>query len=65
MIVSKMNPGNALLERSETYLALKAEKAEIDRHKWFASEKAGRDIGFDRAKFEWIRHYKKDFLHKK
>ncbi|MFH0754772.1 MAG: hypothetical protein V2A70_09410 [Candidatus Omnitrophota bacterium] len=28
--------------------------AEIDRHKWLASERAGRDIGFERAADEWF-----------
>ena len=27
---------------------------EINRHKWIESEKAGRDIGFDRAADDWI-----------
>lgn len=52
---------HTFLERSETYLVLKAEKEEIDLHKWIESEKAGYDIGFDRAMFEWIRLYKKNF----
>ena len=56
---------NAFLDRSKTYLTLKAEKEEIDRHKWIESEKAGYDIGFDRAMFEWIRYYKKDCHHRK
>lgn len=41
------------LERSSTYLNLKAEKDEIDRHKWIESEKAGYDIGFDRVPFSF------------
>jgi len=30
------------------------QKDEIDRYKWIASEKEGRDIGFERAHTEWI-----------
>jgi len=31
---------------------------EIERHKWLESEKAGRDIGGNRAALDWIeRHY--------
>ncbi|MBF0569888.1 MAG: hypothetical protein HQL18_03845 [Candidatus Omnitrophica bacterium] len=29
-------------------------KAEIDRYKWIESEKAGYDIGFERAAKEWL-----------
>lgn len=29
---------------------------EIERHKWIASEKAGRDLG-DRAIFDWVEHH--------
>ena len=31
---------------------------EIERHKWLESEKAGRDIGRNRAALDWLqRHY--------
>ncbi len=32
-------------------------KEEIDRHKWIESEKAGYDIGFDKAAEDWISRY--------
>jgi hypothetical protein len=35
---------------------------EINRHKWFASEKVGSDIGFERAAREWINTYSKQYL---
>ena len=35
------------------YRELKAEHDEILRHKWFESEKAGHDIGFDVAVIDW------------
>jgi len=35
---------------------------EINRHKWFESEKAGLDIGFERAAREWINAYSKQYL---
>jgi len=31
-----------------------AERAEILRHKWIESEKAGYDIGFERALLDWV-----------
>ncbi len=34
-------------------------REEIDRHKWLESEKAGHDIGWDRAAVSWmVRHGK-------
>jgi hypothetical protein len=35
---------------------------EINRHKWFESEKLGYDIGFERASREWINVYSKQYL---
>jgi hypothetical protein len=35
---------------------------EINRYKWLASEKAGSDIGFERASREWINTYSKKYL---
>ena len=35
---------------------------EINRHKWLASEKAGSDIGFERASREWINTYSKQYF---
>ena len=32
----------------------KAVRDEVDRYKWIESEKAGHDIGFDRASREWL-----------
>ena len=35
-----------------------AEREEILRHKWIESEKAGHDIGFERALLDWIVKYR-------
>jgi len=35
-----------------------AERAEILRHKWIESQKAGHDIGFEAALTDWIRHHR-------
>ena len=39
-------------------------RQEIDRHKWFESEKAGHDIGFEKAAASWIKLYSKEWLKK-
>ncbi|MGH8024854.1 MAG: DUF4032 domain-containing protein [Limisphaerales bacterium] len=45
---------NDLLKSSSLYREFQAEREEILRHKWIESEKAGHDIGFERALTEWI-----------
>lgn len=34
-----------------------AEMREIERHKYFLSERAGRDIGFEAAAADWLEHH--------
>ena len=43
-----------LLQNSSLYREFQAERDEILRHKWIESEKAGKDIGFERALTDWI-----------
>ncbi len=45
---------NDLLKSSTIYREFQAEREEILRHKWLESEKAGYDIGFERALTDWI-----------
>lgn len=45
---------DALLKSSTLYREFLAERAEILKHKWLESEKAGYDIGFERALTDWI-----------
>jgi hypothetical protein len=46
--------GNDLVKKSSLYREFQAEREEIMRHKWIESEKAGHDIGFERALTDWI-----------
>ena len=51
---------NDLLKKSSLYREFQAERDEILKHKWIESEKAGCDIGFERALTDWIiRHRSK------
>ena len=43
-----------LLKKSSLYREFAAEREEILKHKWIESEKAGYDIGFERALTDWI-----------
>jgi Domain of unknown function (DUF4032) len=45
---------NDLLKNSSLYREFQAEREEILKHKWIESEKAGQDIGFERALTDWI-----------
>ncbi len=46
--------GPDLLKDSTLYREFQAEREEILRHKWIESEKAGYDIGFEKALTDWI-----------
>lgn len=57
--VEKVKTGEkAVLERSSLYQEFLAEREEILRHKWIESEKAGKDIGFEKALLDWIRKHR-------
>ena len=50
------------MSESSLYSEFLAERDEILRHKWIESEKAGYDIGFDKALMEWVVRYRKDWM---
>ena len=47
-----------LVKNSVLYKEFSAEREEILSHKWIESEKAGYDIGFERALVDWILKYR-------
>jgi hypothetical protein len=51
---SSQNDQAQFVTDSALYKELLAERAEILKHKWIESEKAGKDIGFERALLDWI-----------
>ena len=53
MIPQTDQPADVFRE-SLLYKEFLAEREEILRHKWFESEKAGHDIGFEKALLDWI-----------
>ena len=53
-----MNPNFAT--GSKLYQEFLAEKEEILKLKWIESEKAGKDIGFERALLTWVRKHRSD-----
>jgi hypothetical protein len=56
--IPKTTDGGDLLKNSTLYREFQAEREEILKHKWLESEKAGYDIGFERALTDWIVNYR-------
>jgi hypothetical protein len=50
------------LEETSFYKEFLAEKEEINKHKWYESERAGHDIGFARALIDWTMRFKSKWL---
>lgn len=45
---------STFVKNSVLYKEFLAEREEILKHKWIESEKAGTDIGFEKALLDWI-----------
>ena len=52
---------NKLLKNSELYKEFLREREEILKHKWIESEKAGYDIGFEKALLDWTFNHRNDW----
>lgn len=46
------------MQTSSVYQEFLAEREEILRHKWLWSERVRRDVGFDAALIDWVRHHR-------
>ena len=58
-------PGADLVTNSVLYKEFLAEREEILRHKWIESEKAGHDIGFEKALLDWIVRFRSSWRAKR
>jgi len=54
-IKEDMNP---ILKNSLLYKYFLSEREEILKHKWLESEKAGKDIGFEKALLSWVCYHR-------
>lgn len=54
--------GAEALKNLSLYKEFQAEREEILRHKWYESEKAGHDIGFERALMDWIIKHRANWM---
>ena len=55
---SPHDEGVSLVRNSTLYREFLAEREEILRHKWIESEKAGYDIGFEKALLDWVMRHR-------
>ncbi len=60
-MLSSEEDHSRFVRNSVLYKEFLAERAEILKHKWIESEKAGRDIGFEKALLDWIMKYRSDW----
>ena len=55
---------SGLLESSALYKKFIEERNEILKHKWIESEKAGHDIGFEKALLSWVCNHREKWRNK-
>ena len=55
---------SGLLESSALYRKFMEEREEILKHKWIESEKAGQDIGFEKALLDWVFNHREKWRNK-
>ena len=55
---------SGLLESSALYKKFVEERDEILKHKWIESEKAGKDIGFEKALLSWVCNHREKWRNK-
>jgi hypothetical protein len=53
------------VKNSVLYKEFLAEREEILKHKWIESEKAGADIGFEKALLDWILKHRSSWRDKR
>jgi hypothetical protein len=58
-------PQSQFVQNSVLYREFLAEREEILKHKWIESEKAGADIGFEKALLDWILKHRSNWRDKR
>lgn len=64
-MTDESNDSEAYFKNSALYKEFLAERKEILKHKWIESEKAGHDIGFEKALLDWIVKHRADWRQKR
>jgi hypothetical protein len=64
-MASSQEDQSQFVKNSVLYKEFLAERAEILKHKWIESEKAGKDIGFEKALLDWIVKHRSNWREKR
>ena len=56
---------SGILGSSALYQQFLKEREEILKHKWLESEKAGYDIGFEKALLDWVFNHREKWRNRK
>ena len=62
---SASDANTVLVKESLLYKEFLAEREEILRHKWIESEKAGFDVGFEKALLDWLVKHRPEWRRKR
>ncbi len=62
---SSQEEQSQFVKNSVLYKEFLAEREEILKHKWIESEKAGTDIGFEKALLDWILKHRSNWRDKR
>jgi hypothetical protein len=65
MTASIIGDQSHFVKNSVLYKEFLAEREEILKHKWIESEKAGSDIGFEKALLDWIVKHRSSWRNKR
>jgi hypothetical protein len=63
--ISPQKDQSQFVKNSVLYKEFLAEREEILKHKWIESEKAGKDIGFEKALLDWILKHRSNWREKR
>ena len=50
------------IEKTSVYKEFLAQREEIIKHRWYESERAGRDVGFAYALMDWTLRFKNEWI---
>lgn len=50
-----------IMKNSELYKAFLDEREHILKNKWYMSQKAGHDVGFEKALMDWVFNHRDEY----
>jgi hypothetical protein len=60
-----LSAAELMIKNSDLYKEFAQEREEILKHKWYMSEKEGKDVGFERALLNWVSNYRAEWKKRK